>query len=149
MKKITLTSLIALMLLTSCASILTGSKRKVLFESNPNGAKVYVNGFEKGVTPVQIKVKAEDRIDFRLENYKERVVVMDSDFNLVSILNGISIIGWGIDALTGSLKRVDTKYVKVDLESVATASNYLEKGRIQSVSINTDEKIVETVIVLN
>ncbi|RXG22067.1 PEGA domain-containing protein [Leeuwenhoekiella aequorea] len=149
MKKITLTSLIALMLLTSCASILTGSKRKVLFESNPNGAKVYVNGFEKGVTPVQIKVKAEDRIDFRLENYKERVVVMDSDFNLVSILNGISIIGWGIDALTGSLKRVDTKYVKVDLESVATASNYLEKGRIQSVNINTDEKIVETVIVLN
>jgi len=149
MKKIMLTSLIALMLLTSCASILTGSKRKVLFESNPNGAKVYVNGFEKGVTPVQIKVKAEDRIDFRLENYKERVVVMDSDFNLVSILNGISIIGWGIDALTGSLKRVDTKYVKVDLESVATASNYLEKGRIQSVNINTDEKIVETVIVLN
>ena len=74
---------------------------------------------------------------------------MDSDFNLVSILNGISIIGWGIDALTGSLKRVDTKYVKVDLESVATASNYLEKGRIQSVNINTDEKIVETVIVLN
>ena len=47
------------------------------------------------------------------------------------------------------MKRVDTKYVKVDLESVATASNYLEKGRIQSVNINTDEKIVETVIVLN
>lgn len=41
---------------------------------------------------------------------------MDSKFNLVAILNGLSIIGWGIDALTGSLKRVDTKYVKVTLE---------------------------------
>ncbi|MDP5045386.1 PEGA domain-containing protein [Leeuwenhoekiella sp. NPDC079379] len=149
MKKVTLLSLIAVMLFTSCASIFTGSKRKVLFESNPNGAKVYVNGFEKGITPVQIKVEADDRVDFRLENYKERVVVMDSNFNLVSILNGLSIIGWGVDALTGSLKRVDTKYVKVDLESAATAANFLEKGKIQSVNINTDEQIVETIIVLD
>ena len=53
-----------------------------------------VNGYAKGTTPVQIKVKADDRVDFRLDNYHERVVVMDSKFNLVSILNGISIIGW-------------------------------------------------------
>jgi hypothetical protein len=64
-----------------------------------------------------LKVKAEDRIDFKLDNYKEKVVVMDSKYNLVSILNGFSIIGWGVDALTGSLKRVDTKYVKVTLEN--------------------------------
>ena len=102
---------------TSCASIFTGAKRNVLFETNPSGAKVFVNGFEKGVTPAQIKVEADDRIDFRLDNYKERVVIMDHKFNMVSILNGFSIIGWGVDALTGSLKRVDTKYVKVDLEN--------------------------------
>ena len=138
--------------MTSCASILTGSKRRVLFESNPTGAKVFVNGFEKGVTPVQIKVRADDRVDFRLEDYKERVVVMDSKFNLVSILNGISIIGWGVDALTGSLSRVDTKYVKVDLEEskeAITASQYLEKGKIEKVNIDTKNKIIETVIVLN
>ncbi|MFY0712792.1 PEGA domain-containing protein [Seonamhaeicola sp. NFXS20] len=137
---------------SSCASIFTGSKRNVLFESNPSGAKVYVNGFEKGITPTQIKVKADDRIDFRIDNYKERVVVMDSKFNLVSILNGFSIIGWGVDALTGSLKRVDTKYVKVDLEekekSVAV-ENYLKNGTIKKVDIKTDDKLIETVIVLN
>jgi hypothetical protein len=152
MKKVILLSALMLVLV-SCASIFTGSKRNVLFESNPSGAKVYVNGFEKGVTPAQIKVKAEDRIDFRLDNYKERVVVMDSNFNLVSILNGISIIGWGIDALTGSLKRVDTKYVKVDLEnetkSMAAVTEYLKNGSISKVDIDTNNKIIETVIVLN
>lgn len=151
MKKFTILVLITI-LFTSCASILTGSKRTVLFETNPSGAKVYVNGFEKGVTPAQIKVRADDRIDFRLENYKERVVVMDSKFNLVSILNGISIIGWGIDALTGSLQRVDTKYVKVDLENdnkIASAKNYLENGSIEKVNIDTKNKIIETLIVLN
>jgi hypothetical protein len=151
MKKLAMLLLISLVF-TSCATIFTGSKRNVLFESNPSGAKVYVNGFEKGVTPTQIKVKADDRIDFRLDNYKERVVVMDSNFNLVSIINGFSIIGWGIDALTGSLKRVDTKYVKVDLENdpkVASAQNYLENGIIKKVNIDTENKIIETVIVLN
>lgn len=146
-----LTMTMVLLLTTSCASILTGSKRNVLFESDPSGAKVFVNGFEKGTTPVQLKVKAEDRIDFRLDDYKERVVVLDSKFNLVSIINGFSLIGWGIDALTGSLKRVDTKYVKVTLEkSNKTAFiNYMENGNISKINVDEENKIIETVIVLN
>ena len=142
---------LTIMLTTSCASILTGSKRTVLFETEPSGAKVFVNGFEKGKTPVQLKVRADDRIDFRLDDYKERVVVMDGKFNLVAILNGFGILGWGIDALTGSLKRVDTKYIKVTLEkSDKTAFiNYMENGKISKVNIDEENKIIETIIVLN
>jgi len=150
MKKITL-MLVAVILFSSCASIFTGAKRNVLFETDPSGAKIFVNGFEKGTTPTQIKVKADDRIDFKLDNFKERVVVMDSKFNLVSILNGFSIIGWGVDAITGSLKRVDTKYVKVTLESISNATalkGYLEKGNITKVNVDSENKIIETVIVL-
>lgn len=151
-KKITLLLMTGVLLMTtSCASIFTGAKRNVLFESDPSGAKVFVNGFEKGSTPVQIKVKADDRIDFRLDNYRERVVVMDSKFNLVSILNGFSIIGWGVDALTGSLKRVDTKYVKVTLEKSDKVAliNYLENGYITKINVDEENKIIETIIVLN
>ncbi len=151
MKK-TFLFLSTLFLLTSCASIFTGSKRSVLFESNPSGAKIYVNGFEKGKTPSQIKVAADDKVDFKLEGFSERVVVMDSKFNLVAILNGFSLIGWGVDAITGSLKRVDTKYVKVDLEK-ANPNNeiakYLNKGKVKDVKINTIEGIIETTIILN
>ena len=140
-----------IMLTTSCASILTGAKRKVMFETDPPGAKIFVNGFEKGQTPIQLKVKAEDRIDFKLNNYKEKVVVMDSKFNLVSILNGFSIIGWGVDALTGSLKRVDTKYVKVTLENSKKTAfmNYMKNGNITKVNVDEKNKVIETIIVLN
>lgn len=151
-KKLTMFSMTGLILLmTSCASILTGSKRNVLFETDPSGAKVFVNGFEKGTTPVQIKVKAEDRIDFRLDNFKERVVVMDSKFNLVSILNGLSIIGWGVDALTGSLKRVDTQYVKVTLEKTDKTAfiDYMKNGYISKINIDETNKVIETIIILN
>lgn len=143
--------LVSSLLFTSCATVFTGSKRNVLFESNPSGAKVFINGMEQCTTPCNAKVKNEDRVDFRLDGYKERVVVMDADFNLVAILNGFSIVGWGIDALTGSLQRVNTKYVKVDLEKGSNKqvfNDYLEKGNITKVAINTDNKSIETTIVL-
>jgi hypothetical protein len=152
MRKLQIIAASLLLLLTSCASILTGSSRAVLFESNPSGATVVVNGMEQGTTPTTIKVEAEDRVDFRLDNYRERVVVMDSDFNLVAIINGFSIIGWGIDALTGSLKRVNTKYVKVDLEESSDGNAFIDhainNGTITKVKVNTDEKIIETTIIL-
>ena len=60
-------------------------------------------------------------------------------------------MGWGIDALTGSLQRVNTKYVKVDLEKGSNKqvfNEYLGKGNITKVAINTDEKSIETTLVL-
>lgn len=151
-KKLSIIAMVLTMMLSSsCASIISTSKRKVLFETDPPGAKVFVNGMEKGITPVQLKVKAEDRIDFKIVDYQEKIVVMDSKFNLVSILNGISIIGWGIDAITGSLKRVDTKYVKVTLEQSEKSAfiNYMKKGGISRVKVDEKNKIIETIIVLN
>lgn len=107
---------------------------------------------ERGVTPIQLKVEADDRVDFRSEGYNERVVIMDSKFNLVAILNGFSIIGWGVDALTGSLKRVDTKYVRVTLDKISPSSEvaaYLDKGKIKDVRVDTDKREIETTIILN
>ena len=47
-KKLSILTMTGVLLLTtSCASIFTGAKRNVLFESDPSGAKVFVNGFEK------------------------------------------------------------------------------------------------------
>ena len=139
------------LLSSSCASIFTGSKRVVLFETEPAGAKVFINGFEKGKTPVSIKVKADDNVHFRLDDYQERVVIMDHKFNLVSILNGLSIIGWGVDAITGSIKRVDTKYVKVTLEKDKKTAfiNFMDNGSIHEVKVDEINKVIETVIVLS
>ena len=107
---------------------------------------------EQGKTPTTLNVKADDRVDFRLENYRERVVIMDSDFNLVAILNGGFLIGWGIDALTGSLKRVNTKYVKVNLEESSDGNTFLDhaidRGTITEVKVNTVDKLIETTIIL-
>lgn len=139
------------LLFTSCATIFTGSKRKVTFETNPSGATLFVNGIERCTTPCDYKVSGDDNIRFGLDGYKERVIVMDTKFNLVSILNGFSIIGWGVDAITGSLQRVDTNYVKIGLEEneVALLDKALSTGNITRVDIDTENKVIETVIVLS
>lgn len=152
MKKIILASALSCMLLfSSCATVFTGSKRKVMFETNPAGATLLVNGVERCTTPCDWKVSVEDDIRFSLDGYSERVVIMDSKFNLVAILNGFSILGWGIDALSGSLKRVDTKYMKLDLkkQDVATLETAMNNGSIKKIDISSDKKVIETVIVLN
>jgi len=151
-KKIKIFILLVIFLsLNSCASIITGSKKKVLFDSNPQGATVYVNGYEKGVTPLKVKVEAEDRIDFKLKNYSEKVIVMDSKFNLVAILNGFNIIGWGVDHLTGSLKRVKGKNFKITLEKDDKTAflNYMKDGQLTKVEVDEENKVIESVIVLN
>ena len=41
---------------------------------------------------------------------------VDSKFNTIAILNLFSLLGWGIDAITNSLKIPDTRMYQVTLK---------------------------------
>lgn len=116
MKK-TLSLLAVFLMITSCATVFTGGKGRVAMNTpKQSGTTVSVNGIERGVTPIQLKVKPDDIITFEKEGFETKTVVVDSKFNAVAILNLFSILGWGIDAVTGSLKVPDTKVVNVTLK---------------------------------
>tara|TARA_B100000575_G_scaffold277264_1_gene263432 strand:+ start:380 stop:739 length:360 start_codon:yes stop_codon:yes gene_type:complete len=116
MKKI-IALFISLMIFSSCATIITGGASKVAMNTPKNsGTTVSVNGIEKGVTPIQLKVKAGDMITFEKDGFDTKTVIVDSKFNTIAILNLFSIIGWGIDAITGSLSVPDSKMINVTLK---------------------------------
>ena len=115
MKKF-ITLLVVVVSFTSCATILSGSKKAVQLSANEKGTTVLVNGLEMGQTPLTLKLKAEDMITFEKDGFESRTVVVDSKFNTIAILNLFSIVGWGIDAITGSLKVPDTRVYKVTLK---------------------------------
>ena len=50
------------------------------------------------------------------DGYENKVFTLDSKFNGVSILNLFGLLGWGIDAATGSLKKYDTKVYNITLD---------------------------------
>lgn len=106
--------------LSSCATIITGTKQKVQVNSSPQGAKVEVDGIERGVTPLAVKLKKGNEgqtITLTLEGYETKSFEAETGFNTVAILNLFGILGWGIDAATGALWKYDPKYYNITLQA--------------------------------
>ena len=130
---------------SSCSSIFIELKKKATFETYPKGVNVFVNGIEKGKTPIQLRLVAKDRIDFKLDYYKEKAFIIDNKFNLISILN-VSCI----DSLTSSLEKENVKHIKLTLENLkkkAFMFNAKNKHTAKAKIYNRNN-VIETVISL-
>ena len=60
--------------LSGCATLFANKNPEVNVASDPNGAKVYVNGNLMGTTPVQFKLAANKQytIEFRKDGYQSK-----------------------------------------------------------------------------
>jgi hypothetical protein len=132
--------------MTSCATIFTGTKDTIRFDSTPQGAKVYIDGLKVCKTPctTQVKRSLSDKLaEMKLDGYETRVITLDREFNAVSIINLGFLIGWGIDAATGSLMKYDKKGYDIELEKDNRTSMLENPSKIE---INTDTKIVDVYV---
>lgn len=123
--------------LSSCATIFTGTKDRIYFKSTPSGATVFKDGIELCKTPCSEKINRSlntTDVEIKLDGYETRVITLDRSFNAVSILNLGSIIGWGIDALTGSLMKYGKKSYDVTLSKNKNLSD------LKPTKINIDSK---------
>lgn len=117
--------LIALFLMTGCATIFTGTKDRIAFTSTPSGATIYKDGVEICTTPCNYKVKRslnDTEVEFKLDGYETRLITLDKEFNLVSIINLGNLFGWGIDALSGAVMKYDRKSYDIKLSPEKSAS---------------------------
>ena len=117
--------LIALFLMTGCATIFTGTKDRIAFISAPSGATIYKDGVEICTTPCNYKVKRslnDTEVEFKLDGYETRLITLDKEFNLVSIINLGNLFGWGIDALSGAVMKYNRKAYDLKLTQEKSAS---------------------------
>ena len=131
MKKIPVLFL-ALLLMTGCATIFTGTKDNISFSSTPSGATIYKDGVEICTTPCNYKIKRslnDTDIEFKLDGYETRLITLDNELNLVSIINLGNLLGWGIDALSGAVMKYDRKSYDLKLTKERSAS-LLQPSRI-------------------
>jgi len=92
------------LLFTGCASIISGVNQDITFNSNPEGAKVYLNGKIVGVTPFTFSAKKNKYDTMRIE--KEGYVTINRDLN--KTFDGVALINifWDLsttDAITGAI----------------------------------------------
>ena len=139
------------LLLSSCATILTGSNDDISFNSTPNGAKILINGAEVGKTPAVVSVKRPGNkttnVTFQLKGYEDRTFALQSTFNIASCCNGSNLISWGIDFVTGALFKYDKTNYSMDLEPIAFNLKNLKKD--QDGNIIVPDVLNRTVLVLD
>lgn len=131
MKKIPVLFL-AVFMMTGCATIFTGTKDNISFSSTPSGATIYKDGVEICTTPCNYKIKRslnDTDIEFKLDGYETRLITLDKELNLVSIINLGNLLGWGIDALSGAVMKYDRKSYDLKLTKERSAS-LLQPSRI-------------------
>ncbi len=126
MKNKTFKLLMLLLLLVSfitysgCATLFSGSREEISFSSEPDGAKVVVNGHDKGTTPLKITLKKskEHKIEFVKEGYEKKsfklTYSLGAGWLILDILAGL--IGIIVDAATGNWNGFDEDSYKAVLE---------------------------------
>jgi len=122
----------ALLIIVSCASIVSGTKQEVSISSDPPEAaiKILGTGGEEvytGITPAAVKLKRKSEYDvfISLDGYKEEKIHISKGFNgwyLGNIICG-GIIGLIIDASNGAINKLEP-----DVISVSLATAYKDDG---------------------
>ncbi|MGL5100360.1 MAG: PEGA domain-containing protein [Fusobacteriaceae bacterium] len=108
MKKLSMVLLLGLtILLTGCATIMTGTSQRVAVNSSVSNAKVYVDGSLRGEAPIilDLATKKDYTIKIEAEGYAPYTEVLRnkaSGWVWGNIFLG-GIIGLGVDMITGGL----------------------------------------------
>ncbi len=121
-KLIFLSALSLSILLTSCATIVSGSKQTVKFTTTPVAAKVFVNNVQIGVTPFEAKLKRSVKthnVKIVLDGYKPYETKLTRKFNAWYIGNIAfgGLIGIVVDLSTGAVYKISDEEVNVTLEN--------------------------------
>ena len=117
---LSLALLVGALSLSSCATIFTGTKDSITFDSTPEGAKVIQKGIEKCITPCTIDVPrslSKQMVEIKKEGYEVKELKLEKNFNAISLVNILfgGIIGFGIDLGTGAFVKYDQKSHHVEL----------------------------------
>ncbi|WP_310560587.1 PEGA domain-containing protein [Flavobacterium sp.] len=142
MRKTIISSSLALVLLTtSCATIVSGSKQNVKFSSNPSTATIFIDEVEVGKTPFEIKLarKSEHSVMIKLEGYQTYQTKLTKEFNawyIGNILFG-GLIGIIIDPITGAMYNLTPDQVNAQMNK-GTAFKSNGKDIYVAVALNID-----------
>ncbi|EPR71879.1 hypothetical protein ADIWIN_3077 [Winogradskyella psychrotolerans RS-3] len=115
---------LSVLLLSSCATIISGSRQNVEITSEPSSAKVYINEIEIGQTPVQknLKRNQEYQLTLKLDGYKTYETKLEKKFNAWYIGNVLigGIIGLVIDPITGAMHKLKPEEIDGNLKRGTT-----------------------------
>lgn len=113
---------------TSCATVFCGSKKAITLDANVpvQSADLMIDGHKyRNVTfPYVVKVRRgfdESVVKAEAEGYQPTEMVIYKSFNAVSILNMLGLVGWAVDAATGSMMKPEYNYYELEFTPLKPA----------------------------
>lgn len=107
---------------TSCATIFTGTKDRISFNTNVPGAKILIDGAELCTTPCTERISrklGETEVQVKLDGYETKLIRLDKSFNVVSVLNLGNLLGWGIDVISGAVMPYGNKSYDIQMTKLS------------------------------
>ncbi|NPA87066.1 PEGA domain-containing protein [Caminibacter pacificus] len=119
MKKIIFALMLAFSSLFASATIIHGTTQNITVDSDPEGAKVYVDGQLMGTTPTTLTLKKSKfkTITIRKKCYKPVTISLQKTFDPVALLN----IFWDLsttDFITGAISQYSPNHYYIKLEKI-------------------------------
>ncbi len=119
MKKVLLGLLFAMSSLFASATLFHGTTQTITVDSDPSGARVYVDGRLMGSTPVVLNLKKNkySTITIKKECYKPATIVLQKSYDPVALLD----IFWDLsttDFLTGAISEYSPNNYYVKLQKL-------------------------------
>ena len=139
MKKILLAMLTTLTLTFGSATLFKGTNQSISINSNPEGAKVYIDGQLRGVTPLAVNLKkglSGKELRIQKIGYATSITNMSKTFDPIAVLN----IFWDFsttDLLTGSLMEYSPNnyFIQLDKKGQWDYNNkYLDKDLLKDIN---------------
>lgn len=136
----------SILVISSCAAIIHGSRQAVEFNSRPTGAKLYVDGQDIGVTPQTLDLKRNGKgkkqytVKIELQGYQpyETTLIRKLDGWLFGNLVFGGIVGIVIDIATGSMYKLTPKRVDGDFQNSTTSAKSGKNGIYVDVTLKPD-----------
>nr|WP_314896682.1 PEGA domain-containing protein [uncultured Flavobacterium sp.] len=140
-KSIISCSLALTLLMSSCATVMSGSKQNVKFDSNPSTASIFIDEVEVGKTPFEIKLtrKSEHTVLIKLEGYQTYQTTLTKKLNgwiFGNILVG-GLIGLIIDPITGAMYNLSSSEINAQMVK-GTVFKSNKKDVYIAVALNVD-----------
>jgi len=155
MKYIQLLAILAVAtLMSSCATILTGTTQRVTIDSTPPGAEILVDGQIMGTTPARVRLVRDintfidDGKEIRLEmdGYYADMYYLGTNLEPMVILNVFFWPGFALDAVTGAIMRYDRDYYNFRLQPLSGQN--VQPGPVPGTDDNSGEDDYEKLMKL-
>ncbi len=113
--------LLSMALLTSCSTIMNGTRQSIQIESDPSNAYVWVDRNYVGVTPIIVEMSRKDMhyVKIELDGFEPYEATFSrklSKWVFGNIVFG-GVIGLAVDALTGAIYTLTPDQVRAEMSS--------------------------------